>query len=171
MKICHWLVPGGESRRLLQETIDQLAREYNAPSFVPHVTLLAHDGEQYDAGKLQAALRGRRTITLQPVRFAETDSFTKSVFVEFAESAALEELAVAVRLDVESDYQFNAHLSLIYAALDLETRQAIARTMPLPPPIVCDEIWTVLTETPIHSRAQVEAWQVIGREQLGAIQG
>jgi 2'-5' RNA ligase len=167
MKICHWLVPGGESRRLLQETIDQLGREYDGPSFVPHVTLFAHDGEQYDAGKLQAVLRGRASITLQPVRITGTESFTKCVFVEFAESATLEELAAAVRLDVESDYEFHAHLSLIYAALDSETRQDVARALLLPPPIVCDEIWTVLTETPIRSRMQVEAWQVIGRERLG----
>ncbi|HEX8310309.1 MAG TPA: hypothetical protein VF614_03255 [Chthoniobacteraceae bacterium] len=167
MKVCHWLVPGGESQRLLEETIDGLAREYGAPSFVPHVTLFAHDGERYDVRKLQAVLRGCGTMTLQPARLAETESFTKCVFVEFEESAGLEELTAAVRLDVESDYNFHAHLSLIYAALDRETRETIARAVPLPPRIVCDEIWTVLTETPIHSRAQVEGWRVIGRERLG----
>jgi 2'-5' RNA ligase len=150
----------------MAETIQQLGREYDAPSFMPHVTLFAHDGEEYDAGKLREVLAGRAPITLQPVRLADTESFTKCVFFEFEESAALEALAAAVRVDVESDYQFNAHLSLIYAALDPQTRAAIAKAVPLPEPIMCDEIWTVLTETPIHSRTQVESWQVIGRERL-----
>src|SRR5688572_4556470 len=126
MKICHWLVPGGESRLLLQETIHRLASEYAAPSFVPHITLFAHEGDCYDHRKLSSAVRDLVPVTVFPVRAAETDLFTKTVFLEFAESPELDALAQTVRLNVESDYEFHAHLSLIYAALDRETRQAIA---------------------------------------------
>lgn len=44
-----WLMPRGISKVQLQKEIDVQARQYNAPRFAPHVTLLGGIGGEEDA--------------------------------------------------------------------------------------------------------------------------
>ena len=118
--ISFWLLPAEPDLQLLTALINQLADKYNAPRFVPHVTLLvSHLAEDESATQLlESAVKGISPPNLEILGLGHDPDRFKSVFIRLNSEPILP-LNAALRASCRysADYQLHAHLSLLYLQL------------------------------------------------------
>ncbi len=165
----YWLIPAEPERRLFRELIRILAKQFDAPRFEPHLTLLvaAEDRqtskqivEQTDASLIQ--------LRLQEISFSST--FTKTLFMRFKSNDALKKLIVDLRRAAKSRGKFvrDPHVSLLYKKIPVAVKRGLASTIRLPfKEVVFDSIKAVRCHLPVRDRADVEAWRVLATKSLG----
>jgi hypothetical protein len=78
-----WLTTSGPTRTAFQEVIDQLASKWNAPSFLPHITLLGNiDIEEKELmQRVNTLEKGRRRFSLELGPVQTEDSVFKSLYL------------------------------------------------------------------------------------------
>ena len=164
----YWLIPAEPKRELFCELIRILAKQFDAPRFQPHLTLLvtAEDRqapkqilEQIDASSIQLHLR--------EVSFSS--EITKTLFVRFKSNNALKKLIVDLRRAVKSHGKFvrDPHVSLLYKKIPVSVKKELASTIKLSfDEVVFDSIKAVRCHLPVRDRADVEAWRVIATTSL-----
>ena len=168
--IAYWLMPADSARTLFQGLIEELARQYEAPVFEPHVTV--HVGEDHaEAAEKALAQAGRQCppVKLEPLGIDHSDEFIKTLFVQFAPNKELQRLNTLIRA-IEQDpvcYQLNPHLSLLYKNIPVAARRALADSIKvLFSEVTFDALKTVRCVSPTQSRADVEAWQLMATREL-----
>ena len=169
--VSYWLVPAAPARDILQERIRALAHMYNAPVFVPHVTI--YSGESPLVEKpldiIRTATRALREVRLQIDRLLYTEHFTKTLFVQFHASEWLRDLTETMRgLSVQpSMYRLDPHLSLLYKDMPEAEKQHLTATLQLPmSEIGFDEVWAISSSGATRTAADVRAWEVVARQRL-----
>src|SRR3974390_1605721 len=88
-----WLTPGEPHRTLLRSTISQLAARFDAVEFEPHVTVFCGPSPDAEA-RAGARMIARQSppIELTADRLCQTERYTKTLFVQFQESAAVQRM-------------------------------------------------------------------------------
>jgi 2'-5' RNA ligase len=168
--IAYWLIPSEPSRSFFQAIISNLARRYDAPAFEPHVTI--HVGADCaDATKhaLADAAHQCKRIKLKPLRIGQSEELIKTLFVEFAMTAALRRIDEVIRnaLHDSSQYELKPHLSLIYKKMAAETRRELAASIKVAlRELTFGSLKAVRCISPTQRRADVEAWRVIAEASL-----
>jgi hypothetical protein len=169
--LVYWLIPSEPKRELFCKLIGILAKEFDAPCFEPHLTLLvtAEDRQvpkqilkQIDASPIQLRLRG---ISFSP-------KFTKTLFVRFKSNNALQNLIVDLRraAKVHGKFMRDPHVSLLYQKIPVAVKKELASTIRLPfNEVVFDSIKAVRCHLPVRDRADVEGWRVVAAKSLGRI--
>jgi 2'-5' RNA ligase len=166
--IVYWLMPAKSTRELLREIIRILARQFDAPRFEPHLTLLA---TPQDRRSPKAILQ---QIEASPIRLrvrgtASSSRFTKALFVRFESSKSLEKLISDLGRVVKTRRKKlrDPHVSLLYKRLPARVKKELASTIKLPfRGMKFDCIQAVGSALPIRDRSDVEAWEVVARKSL-----
>ena len=154
-----WLHPASPAREFFREIIERLARDFDAPVFPPHLTLAVRDTRPDPP----LAIRSD-PIRLRPSGIFFSPAFTKTLFVRFESTAALERL---VRSVGGSTAGFDPHLSLLYGKLTLAEKARLAASISLPFSAVrFDQLSVVRCPSPTESRSEVEAWEYFERVRL-----
>src|SRR5205085_12113475 len=86
------LLPARPQRELFCEIIRILCKEFDASTFEPHLTLFVTTGKHKSPKKILQQMRSR-PIRLDIRGVAFSAKFTKTLFVRFKSSRALERLA------------------------------------------------------------------------------
>lgn len=172
--IAYWLVPSEPAHSFFQRIIEDLARRYDAPVFEPHVTVhLEADQADTAAKALDKAANECQVVRQTPLRIDQSDEFIKTLFVQFAMNADLRKINAVIQ-NVSSDssqYELNPHLSLLYKNLAAATRSELAASITLPfSEVTFGTIKAVRCVSPTESRADVEAWRVLGVTVLPSFQ-
>jgi 2'-5' RNA ligase len=163
-------MPAEPARKFFQGLIEELAWQYDAPLFEPHVTV--HVGEDHaDAAEkaLSRASRECQRIDLKPLCIDHFEEFIKTLFVQFAPDKKLQRLNAIIRAAVQDPvrYQLDPHLSLLYKNIPVAARCALADSIKVPfSEITFDALKAVRCISPTQSRADVEAWQVMATREL-----
>jgi 2'-5' RNA ligase len=161
-----WLIPNEPLASTLQALIRRLATDFDAVAFEPHVTLFCGPSNEDEAQATAGAMAARfPPVELSVERLDYTDSFTKTLFVQFAESAAARRMSEAARdcYSSASNYAFNPHLSLIYTRLPEGKQRELCRTLSVPRgTYTFDRVRMVETELPIEDAGPVRRWKTIG---------
>ena len=135
-KTSFWLIPSEEYRVFFQEIIDTLAQEYDAPAFVPHVTVYSgeYEPDQSPSEMIEEATQGVQSFSLRVQKLLYTDQLAKTLFVQFQPCAILSKISETLRSSSSqpSDYVLNPHLSLIYQKLSEATQKKIVNSLSLP---------------------------------------
>ena len=164
----YWLIPAEPKRELFRELIRILAKQFDAPRFEPHLTLLvtAEDRqvpkqilEQIDASSIQLRLR----------ETSFSSKFTKTLFVRFKSNNALKKLIADLRRAAKSRGKFvrDPHVSLLYKKIPVAVKKELASTIRLPfKEVVFDSIKAVQCPSPTRTRADVDGWRVIATKRL-----
>lgn len=169
--IAYWLIPAEPARSFFQDLINELAQQYDAPAFEPHVTI--HVGANYpDAAEkaLSRIAREWQPTLLRPVRIGHSDEFIKTLFVQFAPNRKLRQLNAIIRNAAQdsSHYELNPHLSLIYKHVQATARRELADSIKLPfPEVIFDSLKAIRCISPTQSSSEVEAWRVVAAKSLG----
>ena len=168
--IAYWLIPSEPARSFFQRIINDLARRCDAPVFEPHVTI--HVGaDRADAAENACgdAAREGKLIGLTPLGIDQTDEFIKTLFVQFAMRAELQQITDMIReaANDSSRYELNPHLSLLYKNLATPTRRELAVSTNVPlSEVTFNAIKAVRCVSPTKSGADVEAWHVVAAASL-----
>lgn len=155
MKIAFWLIPAEPDRTIYQSLIQDFAHRYNAPTFAPHVTL--HSCKVETLNTFQTAV----DIVLEFDQILYSDSFTKSLFIQFFSNSQLDQLHESFQQNFESPFILNPHLSLIYANLPESEKRSLIPKIPFNPSIRFDQIRTIELPPSIQTRADVEKFRPI----------
>jgi hypothetical protein len=165
----YWLIPAKPERGLFRELIRILAKEFDAPRFEPHLTLLVTEEdrqtskqiiEQIDTSSIQLRLR--------EINFSSR--FTKTLFVRFKSNNALKRLIVDLQRATKLGGKFvrDPHVSHLYKKIPAPVKKKLVSTIRLPfKEVVFDSIRAVRCHLPVRDRADVEAWRVLAAKSLG----
>ncbi len=168
--IGYWLVPAEPARTWFSAQIAELARRYDAPVFDPHVSVYSSEDDEDYARVLMKRVAPEFTsiqLTIEAVSWSE--KFTRTLFVQFAQSSQVQQLSDSLRAGSRSrrEYELNPHLSLLYALVSGEAKAAEAHRIALPfDDVEFDAISAISFSKSIKTRADVEAWRTIGGTQL-----
>lgn len=168
--IAYWLIPGQATRNYFQTVINDLAQRYDAPVFEPHVTV--HVGANCrDAVDevLSKVAQSCEPIVLRPLEVSNSSEFTKTLFVRFSVSPDLQHFNEITRGKAKdsSNYQLDPHLSLLYKRMSVRQRCSLTDSIKCPfTEVRFDSLTAVQCISPTRSRADVEAWRVVAKEDL-----
>jgi 2'-5' RNA ligase len=171
--IAYWLIPSEPAHSFFQGIVNDLARRYDAPVFEPHVTV--HVGaDQADAAAkaLEKAASEFELVRQMPLGIDQSDEFIKTLFVQIAMSAELRRINGIIRqaANDSSQYELKPHLSLLYKNLPTATRSDLAASIEVPfSEVTFGAIKAVRCISPTESRADVEAWRVLGATVLSSL--
>ncbi len=168
----YWLLPAEPARAWCAAQIHRLAAECAAAVFEPHVTIYATESSPGEdpAALLREAARGLGGLALRVRGIGHSGVFTKTLFVEFEPSDGLRAFSDRLRVAsaIPRDFELKPHLSLLYAAIDCESRERLAAALDLPfPEIRFDAVRPVRFQPPVETRADVERWRPLDRIALG----
>lgn len=165
-KVSFWLIPAKEQREFFQKIINTLAQEYDAPTFTPHVTI--YSGEYASKESLdeliKKAIKEVKSFSLKVDKLSHTDSFTKTLFVQFHHNPILVDISETLRCSSKKSSKFvlNPHLSLIYQYLSEETKKNLTNSIILSKSeFWFDEVRAISTPEKVEKREDVDNWEVI----------
>ncbi len=166
--IAFWLMPAAEESDFLLSLIRQLAPEYDAPLFEPHVTVYADDIEAPTAVAALREIEGLSCFTLSFECVSYSHKFTKTVFVQLLPSPRLQQLSETLRERVTGGgYDLNPHVSLIYKGLPSTIKAAVAGSINIPfQQILFDRIKVISGPNQTQTSADVEAWRTLAETRL-----
>jgi 2'-5' RNA ligase len=166
--IVYWLVPAKPERELFRELIRILAKQFEAPRFEPHLTLIAiaDDGRapreilrQIHAPPIHLGVRG----------IGSSSRFTKTLFVRFEASKSLGKLVVDLERELRKRTKSvrDPHVSLLYKKLPRRVKKELVPTIKLPfEEVTFDFIQAVRSVLPIRDGSDVQAWRVVAKKRL-----
>ena len=165
-KVSFWLIPSEEDRAFFQEIIDNLAKEYDAPVFMPHVTIYSgeYTPEESPTELLENAIQGIQSFSLKIENLLYTDEFSKTLFVQFSQNSRLSQIAENLRCHSKksSEYELNPHLSLIYQHLSEEIKKELITKLSLPKSeLFFNEVRAISAGNKEKGWEDVDRWEVI----------
>lgn len=169
--VSYWLIPTAAERGFYQDLINTLAQTHTAPTFVPHVTIYSGQSpaDEKPLEIIQQSTRHLPGVRLQVDRILYTDTFTKTLFVQFHPSAPLSQLTETMRrLSAQpSAYVLDAHLSLLYKHMPTQEKQPLAASIPLPmTEVFFDEVWANVSVGGTRTAEDVGRWEIVSRHRL-----
>lgn len=170
-KVSFWLIPSEDDKAFFQKIIDNLAQEYNAPTFTPHVTIYSGEyaPDESPAELIEKAEGEIKSFTLKVDKLLYTDSFTKTIFVQFHQNVILSKISDTLQQSskIPSKFTLNPHLSLIYQSLKEEIKKHLITSIRLPKSeVFFDEVRAISTPEKVQKREDVESWKVISTRKL-----
>ena len=166
-----WLVPAEPLKSRLRAVIRQLATQYDAVDFAPHVTISAGTSDDDETCAIARDIASRFSpveLTFQKLDY--TSLYTKTLFVQFDHSAIAQSMCDAIKEGSAqpSGYVLNPHLSLLYKTMPQATQAEIARGLEVPQGIFSfDRLRAIETEAPLTQPEQVKRWRVVFEAALG----
>ncbi len=167
--VAFWLLPGEREREFFSDVIRDLAIRFDAPIFEPHLTLYGGAISRERAARVLETLTAPPALRLEIEGVVFSDEFTKTLFLQFRPSGEARELSrrIAETTESDSEYRFDPHLSLIYAALPEAEKVELARTIEMPfESVMFDALRTIICPARINERADVEAWRNLAERRL-----
>ncbi|MBI4019941.1 MAG: hypothetical protein HY367_01300 [Candidatus Aenigmarchaeota archaeon] len=126
-----WLRPEGKAHERLSGLISDLAEQYNAPRFEPHVTLLGDIAGSYGDTRARAIpLAGMiRPYSIRLTEIGCGDTFFKCVFIRAEQARPVMEANAMARkaFNRVNDPPYMPHLSILYGSYRQETKEEIIR--------------------------------------------
>jgi len=166
--IVYWLIPAAPKRELFRELIRILAKQFDAPRFEPHLTILAAPENRGSPEKILRAIK-TKPIRLKVRDISVSTKFSKTLFVRLASGKAFETLAADLARATGSRAKPPAqpHVSLLYKELPATSKKQLASAIKLPfREVVFDSIKAVRCAVPTKTRTEVESWRVVAKKSL-----
>jgi 2'-5' RNA ligase len=168
--IAYWLIPTEPARSYFQNIVNDLAEQYSAPEFEPHVTVhVGVDCTETVDEVLSKAGRSSKKIALQVLNVSSSSEFIKTLFVHFTRSTQLQQLNQNIRTAAQDspEYQLSPHLSLLYKRISIQDRRLLTHSIEVPfSEVTFDSLKAVRCVSPTRSRADVEGWRVVAEKLL-----
>ena len=99
-----------------------------------------------------------------PIGLGYTRLFTKTLFIQFAESQPLREMhdhAIGACSNL-SGYELNPHLSLLYKTINEEEKAQLCRELDMPDgPFLFDRFQAIAMESPFRTPEQIERCRTV----------
>jgi len=127
------LVPTKDGENYLSKIIRDLGTRYQAPVFVPHLTLFGGIVMEPEVLKtiVGSVFENIRPFKVKKTKINQSELFFKTVFIEFELSEELQNLFMEVskRTDNRNLSTFKPHISLLYKTMPEEEKLNIIETL------------------------------------------
>jgi Cyclic phosphodiesterase-like protein len=166
--LVYWLIPTKPQRDFFSEAIRILSKQFNAPRFEPHLTIIVTPEIGLSPRKILKQIR-TSPISLGVRGIGFSSKFTKTLFVRFTSNKSLAKLVVDLARETQSPAKsaHDPHVSLIYREMPTSTKKELASTIQLPfSTVLFDSIKAVRCASPTKTRSDVEAWRVVAKKSL-----
>ncbi len=124
-----WLIPAGEVYQKLAKTISQLSRQYSAPNFEPHITLLGQLArpEEEVLSKTSQLATLLRPLEIKLTRVDYLDQYFRCLFIRVEETKEVVKANLKARevFSRQNDPQYTPHLSLMYGHFTPKIKEKI----------------------------------------------
>ena len=161
--IAYWLLPETAVRELFAAKIRELARRFETPLFAPHVSVfIAPETSRNPAEILHELGAVTIELTIHSIQFSE--QFTKTLFVQFERSVALQELGDRIWKvsRAPEQYLIDPHMSLLYASLAAEKKKALVDEITFPiREVSFSSICAMRCARPTMTVAEVAEWRLL----------
>ncbi len=127
--IAFWLLPAPAERAVFAALIRDFAQRCDGPVFEPHLTLGGGELEVKLASEMFAKLLPAAPLALEIEQIGWSAEYTKTLFVGFRRTAAVDALS---RASGGGGEEFQPHLSLLYAHLPAARKAELASEISLP---------------------------------------
>lgn len=122
-----------EDNAFLYKIIENLAKKYNAPKFLPHITMYAIVDASLSSieDAVKDSIKGLSSFTVRGSKLNHSDNAWKTVFLEIELNSKLLQIneILSQKLSKYTNYDFQPHISLIYKKLGkLERENIIKKT-------------------------------------------
>lgn len=131
----YWIVPAEPIRTELRNLIARLAERFDTVQFEPHVTVYSGKSEDQEVERnVHLVAKSFKPIALVPQSVEFSQALTKTLFVQFAPSSALQDMSdhLATNSHTQSGYELNPHVSLLYRMLPDDVLRQLADTTTIP---------------------------------------
>jgi Cyclic phosphodiesterase-like protein len=166
--LVYWLIPTKPQRDFFSEAIRILSKQFNAPRFEPHLTIIVTPEIGLSPRKILKQIR-TSPISLEVRGIGFSSKFTKTLFIRFTSNKSLAKLVVDLARETQSPAKsaHDPHVSLIYKKMPTSTKKELASTIQLPfSTVLFDSIKAVRCASPTRTRSDVEAWHVVTKKSL-----
>jgi 2'-5' RNA ligase len=144
-----WLVPSAVDSKCLNKIIQNLAKKYNAPKFSAHITVFS--GVRNFGKAKSAALSLRHSaIRAQKTGIGHSDYLWKTLFLKIKKSRALSELYTDLQASLDTKYDFEPHISLVYKKLDQSTKRKIISDLKTKKSFRFDKLVIIRSSKSVH---------------------
>ncbi len=128
-----WYLFDKDDEDYLFEIINDLAKKYDAPSFIPHITaygLLNIDLKTLD-DKILETIQKIKSFSVETNTINFSDDFWKTLFVEILPNKHLVKINnnLTKNLSQFSKYEFLPHISLLYKNMEKNQKQFLAESL------------------------------------------
>ena len=128
-----WYLFDKDNEDYLFEIITNLAKKYDAPSFIPHITaygLLNIDLKTLD-DKILETIQKIKSFSVETNTINFSDDFWKTLFVEILPNKHLVKINnnLTKNLSQFSKYEFLPHISLLYKNMEKNQKQFLAENL------------------------------------------
>lgn len=139
-----WLVPKESDKNYLQTIIQNLAKEYDSPSFTPHLTLISDTNIKLnDLIKIiDEVFEKTKAFKIQKTNVSQSELFFKTVFIEFELNENLKTLFnnLSEKIDKRRIEEFNPHISLIYKKMSENEKLNIIKNLSIKNDFIIDKV-------------------------------
>lgn len=125
-----WLVPTGEVFRKFSNIINKLAKDYDAPVFDPHVTLLGEIMQPEDECivKTKQLVKNQKPFIVNLEAIGYQDYYWRTLFVYAKKTPNLQNLHERAKKIFDMEVPpYMPHLSLLYGMFPVETKREIIK--------------------------------------------
>ena len=171
-RVAFWLLPERKIRKRLFQDIIQLANCFEAPIFLPHVTLYScpRSSEQAELALLARLGRITKPFSLKVVALQSSHRLTQTLFLKLRQNTEASRLHRALHAGVPSasDYRFGPHLSILYQTISRQERKELLAQVEIPcGQLLFDELRAVAIPESLQRLEDFHDWQPLLSVRLG----
>lgn len=165
-RVAFWLVPGVEERGKIQKIISALAKQFDSPPFVPHVTLYSclRSTQQLELSVMSRIARDRQCVIADVDRLKGTEKLTQALYISLESNRSMQRLNQQLHtlLPRPSHYTLAPHLSLLYQSISFATRDRLIGEIALDlNKVHFAEMWAVAIPEQIKTPDDLAGWQTL----------
>jgi len=158
-------MPTGESYKRFSNLIKKLAKQYNAPVFEPHITLLGDFKQPLDEciKLIQQVVSGQKSFAISMGEIDYEDVFFRTLFVRADKTEPLLNLHNRAKKIFKMGIPpYMPHLSLLYGTFPIKTKKEIIKEIGKHQSIEFE-----INSVHLIKGGEVEKWQILGEFPLG----
>ncbi len=157
-----WLMPTGQAYQKFSNLIKKLAEEYNAPVFIPHVTLLGDfmQPEEECIKLTKQLVSGQKPFTIEMEQIDYEDYFFRTLFVRAKKTPELLFLNTRAKeiFQMNGALEYMPHLSLLYGTFPIEIKEKIIREIGRDQSIKFE-----INSVHLLKGGEIEDWRIVGK--------
>ena len=153
-----WLMPDNIATERFQKVIASLSETHQSPIFTPHITLLSGMQEVNDLHFYKISVLAALTQVFDVLvgEWSSTNLYFRALFLHTKPSELLNKLQSEVAaIFSEVEYEFNPHLSLLYADLkEDDTSVDVSKE-------VFANMFQAVSIAVVQTEGEVEDWKIV----------
>lgn len=165
-----WLVPSKNDKKYLQEIVNGLAKEYESPVFVPHLTLFGDItiGFEKLKGTVDEVFRDIKPFKIKKTKQNQSKKFFKTVFIEFEPNENLKNLFIRLseKTDKRSVENFNPHISLVYKTMTEDKKLKIIQKLTIKDEFKIGSVYVIGPKKGAKDFYDISSWRTLYKNEF-----